>query len=176
MLPADDACWDQGIIAYNDELTVFSPANINMGSFAQFAQATNLLAQVLRHVGEKTPNQRFHAEEAIQLDRTIRSLIVLANTGENVKQTAVCLQTAVCYSALMSLHDPQTSQNFQIQGDWENHSWAVRKAVSDEVCNPFTPNPSSGFLPKTDKVNENSKDDFAIKSFSEQNHAECKVA
>ncbi|KAE9368102.1 hypothetical protein N431DRAFT_494935 [Stipitochalara longipes BDJ] len=97
MLPVDDLAWDQGVITYNDEFTVFSPANIRIGMFARFCQATNLLSQVLRHVSEGTANETFDIQEAVQIDRTIRSLITLTNYEGQLRATAVCLQTAVCY-------------------------------------------------------------------------------
>jgi len=65
--------------------------------FARFAQATNLLAHVLRHVSDATSDETLDAQEAIQLDRTIRSLINLTEFNGHIKKTAVCLQTAVCY-------------------------------------------------------------------------------
>jgi hypothetical protein len=104
-----------------------------MGAFARFAQAMNLLDQVLRHKSEKNTNEIFHAEEAIQLDRTIRSLIVLTNVDGDIGQSAMFLQTAMCYSILIGLHDPQKSHDSTVADDRESHSWVARKAVADEV-------------------------------------------
>lgn len=79
---------------------MFSPANTNMGMFARFSQATNLLAHTLRHVSDAISHKTFHAQEAIQLDRTIRSLINLTRVEGHIRQTTVCLQTAVCYRSV----------------------------------------------------------------------------
>lgn len=68
-----------------------------MGMFARFCQATNLLAHALRHVSDTISHETFHSQEAIQLDRTIHSLINLTKVEGNIRQTTVCLQTAVCY-------------------------------------------------------------------------------
>ena len=47
----------------------------------------------------------------MQLDRTIWSLINLSYTEGQVSRMAVCSQTSLCYSALITLHDPSSSRN-----------------------------------------------------------------
>jgi hypothetical protein len=74
-----------------------------MGMFARFCQATNLLSQVLRHTYERTTDEDFAIQEAVQIDKTIRSLITLTNFEGQTSNTAVCLQTAVCYRQVLRI-------------------------------------------------------------------------
>lgn len=62
-----------------------------------------MLGQVLRHVSETISGGTYQLEEAIQLDRTIRALIALTKVEGYIRQTALCLQTAICYRYLLSL-------------------------------------------------------------------------
>jgi len=116
---------------------VFSLANTNMGMFARICQSTNLLSHVLRHMSDSTSDKAFGAQEAIQIDRTIRSLIHLRKFEVDETPTSICLQTSVCYSALMTLNSSQPL--------------ATRKALSDEMVmisrifqSRITENPRSG--------------------------------
>jgi hypothetical protein len=70
--------------------------------FARFAQAINLLDQVLKHISEikTTPDNVFHSERAMQLDGTIRSLVNLTRSESQLKETEACLQIATCYGYL----------------------------------------------------------------------------
>jgi len=68
-----------------------------MGMFARMCQATYLLGRVLRHVADTNSDDRFHREEAVQLERTIRALNNLSHIEFRSRRMAVCPQTALCY-------------------------------------------------------------------------------
>ena len=65
-----------------------------MGRFARLAQGTYLLGKVLLHTSDDNVDEEFYQQETIQLDRTIRALLNLADF--DAKNTC-CAQTAVCY-------------------------------------------------------------------------------
>lgn len=86
------------IITYNDEFTVFSPADFSMGMFARLAQAINLLDQSLKHVREETMTAHsLYSERGMQLHKTIRSLVHLTRSESNSRNTEDCLQKSTCY-------------------------------------------------------------------------------
>jgi hypothetical protein len=73
-----------------------------MRMFARFAQAINLLHQVLKHISEikTTLDDAFHSQRTMQLDETIRSLVNLTRSESHFRQTEACLQIATCYRYL----------------------------------------------------------------------------
>jgi hypothetical protein len=81
---------------------VFSPVDVTMRMFARFAQAINLLHQVLKHISEikTTLDDAFDSQRAMQLDETIRSLVNLTRSESHFRQTEACLQIATCYSLI----------------------------------------------------------------------------
>ena len=127
-----------------------------MGMFARYAQAINLLEQVLKHVSEA--NMMGHSisrsERGRQLDRTIRSLVNLTQSESHFRKTDACLQTSTCYrywspgrcvevyymtehynSALMTLHDLNLLGDpiAPLDGSLESQSLTIRKALSADV-------------------------------------------
>ena len=68
-----------------------------MGKFARLAQATYLLGQVLQNVSHHNVDNEFQNENAAQLDRTLRSLIILCDNEGEIKQLSLCGQSALCY-------------------------------------------------------------------------------
>lgn len=74
-------------------------ADIKMGALARMAQASFLLGQVHRYnqsrpeLGVASDNQ----QEYWQLDSTIRSLLNLSYVEGEIRRTAVCGQTSICY-------------------------------------------------------------------------------
>jgi hypothetical protein len=68
-----------------------------MGKFARLAQGTYLLGKVLLHTSDDNVDEEFYQQETIQLDRTIRALLNLADFDDQAVKTTCCAQTAVCY-------------------------------------------------------------------------------
>ncbi|KAH7310902.1 hypothetical protein B0I35DRAFT_397306 [Stachybotrys elegans] len=94
---------------------VSAPASLDMGSFARMAQAAHLLGKVL-HFTESSlefggwQTRQARQNEYWQLDKTVRSLLNLSYLEGEMKRMAICGQTAICYSALVALHDSQHSR------------------------------------------------------------------
>lgn len=81
-----------------DTFTLSSPTTLRMGRFARFAQAIYLLGRVLKHVSDRTDDQEFLHEEAIQLRRTIEALVLLTDIeGSQSRRLEYCTQTALSY-------------------------------------------------------------------------------
>ncbi len=72
---------------------------IYSGRFARLAQATHLLAQVLRHARDHAADARHegHEDEATQLDRTLRALINLTDLEGTVRRNPPCAQRSMCF-------------------------------------------------------------------------------
>ncbi|GLA29637.1 hypothetical protein AnigIFM63326_007545 [Aspergillus niger] len=80
-----------------------------MGRFARLAQGTYLLDRVLRHTHDRTMSAKSREEEAIQLDKTLRALVVFTASETERRDMKICSQTALCQSALAILHAPYLS-------------------------------------------------------------------
>lgn len=104
LLPSKDEAWQNGKLPPDGFFTVSSPANVGMGTLARQAQAAYLLGYVYRFLAESDPFSATFTDERMQLDRTIWSLINLSYTEGQVSRMAICAQTALCYSALLALH------------------------------------------------------------------------
>ncbi|EHK22960.1 uncharacterized protein TRIVIDRAFT_60222 [Trichoderma virens Gv29-8] len=46
----------------------------------------------------------------LTLDKTLNALLNLSYAEGEIRRTAVCAQTSICYSGLIALHDPQSSR------------------------------------------------------------------
>lgn len=125
ILPMNDDLWDQGVcnlpsdlslpdphpaqIQSSDEpFTVSSPANLEIGRFARFAQATFLLGRVYKHVSDSTLSKDFLEEEATQLRRTLQALAKIVDIEGQRRKLQFCTQAALCYRSV-SKHSQDTS-------------------------------------------------------------------
>lgn len=77
--------------------TVASPASVKNGTLARLAQAAYLLGYVFRLISSSSNTSSPSAEEVLQLDRTIWSLINLSYVEGQIRRMAVCGQTSLCY-------------------------------------------------------------------------------
>ncbi|KAL7792555.1 hypothetical protein V8C37DRAFT_119068 [Trichoderma ceciliae] len=142
LLPSDDERFDHGDIS-GEIFPVSAAADIKMGMLARMCQASYLLGHVLRYNRNRAESESSSAEfddhkEYWQLDRTINALLNLSYVEGEIRRTAVCAQTSICYrykslaplshlpipnqtascicrflitymySALIALHDPQS--------------------------------------------------------------------
>ncbi|KIW40304.1 uncharacterized protein PV06_07511 [Exophiala oligosperma] len=78
LLPADDAQWDQGIVANIDSHKISSPTTNHMSKFALLCQAARLLGQVLHQLSNRTPEHDHGDDTWMQLDRTLESMLTAA--------------------------------------------------------------------------------------------------
>jgi hypothetical protein len=68
-----------------------------MGRFARLAQSAYLLGKVLVHRSDDNVDEEFYRQETLQLDRTLRALVNLADIDIQSGKTTCCAQTAICY-------------------------------------------------------------------------------
>ncbi|KAM6486374.1 hypothetical protein HDV62DRAFT_214517 [Trichoderma sp. SZMC 28011] len=113
ILPADDISWDQGLLHTTELFTIGSQAQLRMGRFARFAQATYLLGQVIRHVSDEPRDDAFYVQEAAQLNRTLHALIHLSQSEAETRSLEFCTQTAACYIALLLLEQSSSSEKMK---------------------------------------------------------------
>jgi Fungal specific transcription factor domain len=104
LLPVHDQAWDDGKIDPSRIYPVSSPASTNMGMLARLAQSAFLLGRVYRWKVYPTGNAQFDEEEKQQLDRALRALLTLTYEEGATRFMPVCPQTALCFSALITLH------------------------------------------------------------------------
>jgi hypothetical protein len=67
-----------------------------MGRYARFSQSAYLLGRVLRHVSDVNVEKSFRDAMAIQLHRTLHSLISLSEIEPSIRNTDFCTLTALC--------------------------------------------------------------------------------
>jgi hypothetical protein len=121
-LPIDEPIWDQGVsfihllqslpvsqppqvFAPNHVLQLSCPSSTEMCQFARLAQAANLLNFVYDHISDKTYQPMFREEEAMQLDRTLHSLIELAEVEVlNREKLRSCAGMSLCRRYFLCCH------------------------------------------------------------------------
>ncbi|CZR61428.1 related to fungal specific transcription factor [Phialocephala subalpina] len=105
VLPMCDDFWDQGILSSDEPFTLSSPASLQIGRFARFAQATFLLGRVYKHVSDSTLSKDFLEEEATQLRRTLQALATIVDIEGQGRKLQFCTQAALCYSGMLLLQE-----------------------------------------------------------------------
>lgn len=129
LLPIRDDQWQNDMLPVDQIFTVSSPANVSMGLLARLAQAAYLLGYVFRLNAESDSASLPLTGERAQLDRTIWSLVNLSYTEGQVSRMAVCAQTAICYSSLITLHDPSSTRT---DADYIDHALNILQPVAAE--------------------------------------------
>lgn len=105
VLPMCDDHWDQGTLSSEEPFTLSSPASLQIGRYARFAQATFLLGKVYKHVSDSTLSKDFLEEEATQLRRTLQALAKIVDIEGQVRKLQFCTQAALCYSGMLLLQE-----------------------------------------------------------------------
>ncbi|KAK3067025.1 hypothetical protein LTR53_016340 [Teratosphaeriaceae sp. CCFEE 6253] len=86
------------------DATLATSYSIRVGQFARECQASNLIARVLRHIYDPSPDLRFQAEEAVQLERTLSAFCPVL-MDEQVRFGKYCAALGMCTNALFMLHE-----------------------------------------------------------------------
>ncbi|KAE8149561.1 chaperonin 10-like protein [Aspergillus avenaceus] len=102
-LPISDDDWNSGV-GCRLPYTVSAPTNNKMGKFARLAQASHLLARVMRHICDTQADSHFLDTEKGMLDLALRSLLTLTVAEEQQCGIAYCSPVAFVSSALLLLH------------------------------------------------------------------------
>ncbi|KAK3620812.1 hypothetical protein LTR56_020586 [Elasticomyces elasticus] len=104
LLPMDDGLWLRNIVPMPTptELTLATSYSVRVGQFARECQVSNLIALVIRHVFDPSPDSRFQAEEALQLERTLSALYPVL-MDEQIKFGKYCAALGMCTNALFML-------------------------------------------------------------------------
>lgn len=105
LLPIDDAMFDQANVTLDELYTVSSPAEPNMGFLAKLCQSSYLLGRVFRHICDLNAERAMHQNEGIQLSNKLQALLKVSE-----KEDQISSATAICSSALMTLHDPNSAR------------------------------------------------------------------
>ena len=82
-----------------------------MGIFSRTAQATYLLSEALKSVPPRVnyQDQTAHANQVMQLRRTLLALVHLADTEATVRRLEFCTPSSICFRRVIPL-------NVSIQG------------------------------------------------------------
>ncbi|KAL9596276.1 MAG: hypothetical protein Q9219_005906 [cf. Caloplaca sp. 3 TL-2023] len=124
LLPIDDATFDRGSITLEQLYTILAPAESIVGSFAKLAQAAYLLGRVLRHICDLTAERNLHQDEGMQLSTRLQALLKVVENENQISSAS-----ALCSSALMTLHDPNAARIDPIHLDFAKQ--LVKPVVED---------------------------------------------
>lgn len=109
IIPADDAAWDEGIMAVNPLLVMSIEAATIVSPYARLCQAAHLLGSVCQHVNEHPIAEEadFHFQEADRLSRATLALLTMLEEEQRVSDQPQSrfAARALCYSALLLLYD-----------------------------------------------------------------------
>ncbi|KAL5314236.1 hypothetical protein ACEPPN_018661 [Leptodophora sp. 'Broadleaf-Isolate-01'] len=154
-LPIEDSQWAQDIVPDTTYHTLSTPSDITVGHFARECQISHLIGRVLRHVFEPASDPEFHAQEAMQLEKTLMAFMPLL-IEEHSKFGLYCAALGMCSSALFMLYDSalfssQTSSEYKdtliesIQcsstqiTEFSRHLFGDVAAVDFDVVSPLIP-------------------------------------
>ena len=108
-LPIEDLFWSEGSILTDIQDLIATPpcldtpSNIVVGQMARECQISHLVGRVIRHVFHPTSDPEFNAEEAIQLERTLRSYLPLLAT-EELRIGRYCAAFGMCNRSVLPIH------------------------------------------------------------------------
>jgi hypothetical protein len=100
-LPAEDLVWSEERNQADIESAIRSaprldtPFNIRVGQMAREAQIANLLGHVVRHIFDPIPDSSFGREQAVQLERTLKSYLPLL-ADEELRVGKYCGAYGMC--------------------------------------------------------------------------------
>jgi len=102
-LPMRDQLWLGDSVAADVEATLATPTNITVGQMAQESQVAHLTGRVVQHVFDPTSDPTFDAQEAAQLERTLKAFLPLL-AEEDLKIGKYCGALGMCHR-FVALHD-----------------------------------------------------------------------
>jgi hypothetical protein len=103
-LPMRDQLWLGDSVAADVEATILAtPTNITVGQMARECQVAHLTGRVVQHVFDPTSDPTFNAEEAAQLERTLKSFLPLL-AEEDLKIGKYCGALGMCHR-FVARHD-----------------------------------------------------------------------
>jgi Fungal specific transcription factor domain len=100
-LPIEDLLWSESFRRADLEGLIEAaplldtPFNITVGQLARECQISHLAGYVVRHVFEPVPDPHFNAEEALQLERTLKAYLPLLS-NEELKIGKYCGAYGMC--------------------------------------------------------------------------------
>ncbi|KAF8861379.1 hypothetical protein BDZ45DRAFT_267259 [Acephala macrosclerotiorum] len=148
VLPMCDDLWDQGgsvafpsnflvsnvaqILSSDEPFTLSSPASLQIGRFARFAQATFLLGRVYERVSDSTLSKDFLEEEATQLRRTLQALAKIVDIEGQGRKLQFCTQAALCYSGMLLLQESYSCMSKAPSPDI--HFWDPTVSIAESTA------------------------------------------
>ncbi|KZZ92562.1 Transcription factor [Moelleriella libera RCEF 2490] len=108
-LPVDDDSFFDATSKPEDATRISEAFGFKMGSFARLCQATYLISQVLALIRKPSPDARDSAlsssRDAVQLCRTLESLVRANEYEVTTRRLAFCSQSLVSYIGVMLLQE-----------------------------------------------------------------------
>ncbi|KAF1990128.1 hypothetical protein K402DRAFT_418204 [Aulographum hederae CBS 113979] len=114
-LPIEDLLWSEASTVADLEAPIMqspllnSPLGTAVGQMARESQISHLVGRVVRHLFDPTPDLHFNAEEAVQLERTLKAYLPLL-AKEELSIGKYCAAFAMCNSSLYILYEFQLRQ------------------------------------------------------------------
>jgi hypothetical protein len=119
-------------------------SSVNMGRFARLSHATYLLSQVIRHTSDESlTDTAIREEDMVQLDRTIRALMVVCEQESQRTNLRYCSPLSICASALLLLHSyytspsPSPTPSSLERSRYRELSWAAMQELSRHLAIAF---------------------------------------
>lgn len=105
-LPIEDLIWSESFdrddleTQINAAPSLSTPFNITVGQLARECQISHLAGRVLRHIFDPIQDPRFSAEEALQLERTLKAYLPLLS-NEELKIGKYCGAYGICNRSVL---------------------------------------------------------------------------
>jgi hypothetical protein len=120
-LPIDDLAWTQdgdpsdlqALIV--DAPTLATPPTLTVGQMARECQVSHLAGRVIRHTTNPTSDPDFNAEEAVQLERTLQTILVLL-IDEDLTFGRYCGALGICDRYVTTSFTGFTAGNYFLIG------------------------------------------------------------
>jgi hypothetical protein len=116
-------------------------SSVNMGRMARLSHATYLLSQVIRHTSDESfTDNAAREEQIVQLDRTIRALMVVCEQESQRTNLRYCNPLSICASALLLLHShyiSSSSSPYSSTGRYREASFIAMQELSRHLAIAF---------------------------------------
>ncbi|CAG8976978.1 hypothetical protein HYALB_00009772 [Hymenoscyphus albidus] len=118
-LPVDETFIPLAVAA-NEPLTLATPSDQRAGPFARECQISYLAGRVLRHAWEPIQDDKFHFEEALQLEITLLTFMPLL-IEEGQKKIFFCAALGICTSSLFTLYNSSLTSTPPLPPETRKH-------------------------------------------------------
>ncbi|KAG4412644.1 hypothetical protein IFR04_014215 [Cadophora malorum] len=118
------------MLSQTQSLPLSTPSSVRVGPFARQAQVSHVLDILLMHLRDQNLTQRFDADSADQIAKTLTSFSMLLPEETPKPWPRYCGAIGMCYSALMTLHESRPKNGLSIEFNRSDAPESLKSALA----------------------------------------------